>query len=171
MVLGAQAEFDPVEAELNRVVEAGRQPARLHHDRALNALECVLLLCDDLNPLHRTAHLDPRIRKVLSHVAEHLARPLDIGALAGVAGLSRSRFSVLFAAQMQMTPQAYVEFTRLSRAAQLLTMSPWPVARIAEETGFPDPYYFSTRFRGQFGQPPTAYRAQSNARPRPREPG
>jgi AraC family transcriptional regulator of arabinose operon len=49
---------------------------------------------------------------------------------------------------------------RLTRAAQLLTMSAWPVAQIAEEVGIANPYYFSTRFRARFGMPPTAWRAR-----------
>jgi len=48
---------------------------------------------------------------------------------------------------------------RLTRAAQLLTISAWPVAQIAEEVGIANPSYFSTRFRTRFGMPPTAWRA------------
>ena len=75
-------------------------------------------------------------------------------------GLSRSRFSVLFAADTRVSPQAYIESMRMTRAAQLLTMSAWPVAQIAEEVGIPNAYYFSTRFRARFGMPPTAWRAR-----------
>jgi AraC family transcriptional regulator of arabinose operon len=57
-----------------------------------------------------------------------------------------------------MSPQAYIEYVRLSRAAQMLEMSSWPIGRIAEEVGIPNPFYFSTRFRQRFGIPPSAYR-------------
>ena len=160
MVLPAGDAFDPLEAELHRMVDAATQPIRLRHDKALNALERVLIAADELNPLHRSARLDPRIRKALEIVGEKMATPLNIDGLSRAVGLSRSRFSVLFAEQTNLSPQAYIEFVRLNRAAQLLRMSSWPVGHIAEEVGFPNAYYFSTRFRARYGMPPTAFRAR-----------
>ena len=163
MVLSADDAFDPIEAELLRMVDASTKPTRLRHDKALNALERVLIAADEMNPLHRTAQLDPRIRKALEIVGEKMATPLNIDGLSRAVGLSRSRFSVLFAEQTNLSPQAYIEFVRLNRAAQLLRMSSWPVGHIAEEVGFPNAYYFSTRFRARYGMPPTAFRARYEA--------
>jgi AraC family transcriptional regulator of arabinose operon len=160
MLLQAGEAFDGIEAEFRRMIEAQGQPLRLRHDKAMNALERVLIDCDGLNPLQAGARVDPRIRKALGIVGERLAEPLSVDDLARAVGLSRSRFSVLFAAETRASPQAYIESMRMTRAAQLLTMSSWPVAQIAEEVGIPNAYYFSTRFRARFGMPPTAWRAR-----------
>ncbi len=150
--------WDVVEPELLRMVEATGQPTRLALDVALNALERVLLSCDEVNPLHRSRIVDPRVRAALGIVGDRLASPLDIGSLSHEVGLSRSRFSVLFAAETGLSPQAYIESTRMARAAQMLVLSSWSIGQIAEQVGFPNPYYFSTRFRRLYGMPPSAYR-------------
>ncbi len=142
------------------MVEVASQPIRLHPNRALHSLEHVLLLCDEINPLHRDATLDPRVRRALEIIGADLASLLDVESLSRAACLSRSRFSVLFAAQTGLSPQAYVEYARLARAAQMLAESSWPIGRIAEQVGIPNAYYFSTRFRKRYGLPPSAYRAR-----------
>jgi len=146
--------------EFERMIAAQGQPLRLRQDKAMNALERVLIDCDALNPQQAGARVDPRIRRALEIIGQRMADPLSVDDLAQAVGLSRSRFSTLFASEVGTPPQAYVEQLRLTRAAQLLTMSGWPVAQIAEEVGIGNPYYFSTRFRARFGMPPTAWRAR-----------
>jgi AraC family transcriptional regulator of arabinose operon len=161
MVLRAGTAFPTIAAELTRAVDAQSRPTRLHYDKALNALECALIACDEVNPMQQSARLDSRIRRALDIVGQRLAAPLNVDALAREVGLSRSRFSVLFTEQTNLSPQTYIEFMRLTRAAQLLRMSSWSVGQIAEEVGIPNPYYFSTRFRARYGVPPTTFRAQA----------
>jgi AraC family transcriptional regulator len=43
------------------------------------------------------------------------------------------------------------------------------VAAVAHDCGFANPYHFSRRFRGVYGQPPGRYR-RATARPAPSEP-
>ncbi len=158
MILQAVQRFEEIEAELRRMVDVRHGPLRLRRDAAMNALERVLIAADDQNPAHASASLDGRIRKALEIVGENLADPISIDQLSRAVGLSRSRFTVLFTEQVNLSPQAYVELTRLNWAAQMLTLSSWPVSQIAAEAGFPSPFYFSTRFRRHFGVPPTRYR-------------
>ena len=158
--------FDEIVTELHRMVKAGVSSARLRFESALNRLERVLIDCDAHNPLHWQTSLDRRIAKAMDIINAEVSEPLTVEGLAKAVGLSRSRFSMLFTTQTRLSPQAYVEQVRLSRAAQLLQVSPWPVGQIAEEVGFPNAYYFSTRFRRRYGVPPTVYRARTgNAQP------
>ena len=161
MYLSLSEGFDPIVAELHHMVRAEASVARLRHDSALNSLERVLIACDDHNPLHWTASLDGRIRKSLDIINTNMAEPLTVEALGRSVGLSRSRFSMLFTKQTRLSPQAYVEQVRLTRAAQLLHVSPWSVGQIAEEVGFSNAYYFSTRFRLRYGVPPSVYRGRA----------
>jgi AraC family transcriptional regulator, arabinose operon regulatory protein len=160
MLLQTGEAFAAIEAELRRMIDAQAQPLRLRQDKAMNALERVLIDCDAINPLQSGAKVDPRIRKALEIVGERLGEPLSVDQLARSVGLSRSRFSVLFSAETRVSPQSYIEAMRMTRAAQLLTMSAWPVGQIAEEVGIPNAYYFSTRFRARYGVSPTAWRAR-----------
>ncbi len=52
---------------------------------------------------------------------------------------------------------------RLSRAKELLTLTPRSVEDIAATVGFDDPYYFSRLFRRKEGMSPTQFRVQEQA--------
>jgi AraC family transcriptional regulator of arabinose operon len=160
MILPAGDRLEEIEPDLRRMVEIAHGPLRLRLDAAMNCLERVLITADDLNPVHPISTLDNRIKKALEIVGERLAEPMNIESLGKSVGLSRSRFSVLFAEQINLSPQSYIELARLARAAQMLHSSSWSVSQIAEEVGFLNAFYFSTRFRKQYGVPPSVYRSK-----------
>ncbi|QAY67140.1 AraC family transcriptional regulator [Paenibacillus protaetiae] len=56
------------------------------------------------------------------------------------------------------TPQQYLLFYRLDQAKLLLIKTEWPIAQIAEETGFRQTPHFSRLFAAQTGMPPLKYR-------------
>lgn len=153
--------FEAIEAEMRRMVDVARRPARLSAELAMNGLERVLLMADSLRPDASDRVPDPRIARALDFIADHLAEPLSGEALGRQVGLSRARFSTLFARHVGHPPQVYIESLRLTRAAQLLRSSPWQVGRIAQAVGFDDALYFSNRFRRRYGMPPTTFRQQA----------
>jgi AraC family transcriptional regulator of arabinose operon len=161
MVLEAAARLNEIEPELYRMVEVDQSARRLRLDAAMNALERVLIAADDVNPIHAANTVDLRIRRAQGIVGERLKETLNVEELSRAVGLSRSRFTVLFSRELNISPQNYIELARLGRAAQLLITSSWPISRIAEEVGFLNAYYFSTRFRRQYGVAPTQYRARA----------
>ncbi|WP_246187077.1 helix-turn-helix domain-containing protein [Microlunatus speluncae] len=124
-----------------------------------NAVELALLWCDTQNP--GEGEMDDRVLAVIEHIGRHLTDPLSIADLAAVANLSTSRLGHLFAEQVGSSPQQFVQARRIGLAKQLLDLTNRPIADIAAEVGYPDPLYFSTRFRRQVGLSPSAYRARS----------
>lgn len=158
MLLSTGDRIKEVESELRRMVEIAHGPSQLRRDASMNSLERVLIWADDFNPTSATSKLDDRIRRVLEIIGERLSDRLSVESLSREVGLSRSRFTLLFNAQVNLSPQAYVEATRMARAAQLLHSSARRISSIADEVGFPNPYYFSTRFRLHFGTSPSEYR-------------
>ena len=58
------------------------------------------------------------------------------------------------------TPMDYLHRYRLERAKRLLITTGWPIARIAEETGFRYAPYFSACFKRSVGLSPLRYRKQ-----------
>jgi AraC family transcriptional regulator of arabinose operon len=107
--------------------------------------------------------VDPRIERVLEHFHCDLAAPLNVDRLAGLAGLSRSQFCLLFRRGTGRSPQAYMEDRRLEMAAHYLRATAQPVAEVAEMVGFANPFYFTLRFRRRHGLSPSAYRARQAA--------
>ncbi|HEX3930051.1 MAG TPA: AraC family transcriptional regulator [Nocardioides sp.] len=60
------------------------------------------------------------LRRARDHADRHYAEPLDLAALARVAGLSEFHFHRLFAATYGRTPAAYLSERRIERAQDLL---------------------------------------------------
>ena len=56
------------------------------------------------------------------------------------------------------TPQQYLMFYRIDQAKLLLIKTDWPIAKIAEETGFKQTPHFSRLFTAQVGLSPLRYR-------------
>jgi AraC family transcriptional regulator of arabinose operon len=145
----------PLMGRLNAVA-AGADPLR---DRlAMNALEAVLLACDQLNPKRGHRQTDLRIRAVLEHISMRLDEPLTVEGLAAVAGLSASRLAHLFRDELGLSLMTYIERRRIERASQLLRVTPLSVKQIAAEVGFMSQFYFSLRFKKATGVSPMAYR-------------
>jgi AraC-like DNA-binding protein len=85
--------------------------------------------------------------------------PLDVGDLAGAAGLSRAHFSREFRRAFGESPHAYLLTRRLERAAALLRTTDRSVADVCFSVGLRSLGSFTTSFTRTYGMPPTAYRA------------
>lgn len=124
-------------------------------DLARNALERAILW---INSTNTRRALDDRVRKAVSLLVRDLALPFSLENLARDCGLSGSRLAHLFREQLGVPPRRYLEEVRMERAAALLRGTTLPVAEIAAETGYPEPFYFTNRFRAKFGRSPSAFR-------------
>ncbi len=147
-----------VSASLDEANACARSAAGQRDRLALNAIERALLLLAQSNPNEPDGRMDERLRAALDHALAHLARPLSIADLARVAGLSPSRFAHRFRDQVGDSPGRWFERERMRRAAALLDATTRTVTEIATEVGFPDPFYFSQRFRRWAGKSPRAWR-------------
>jgi AraC family transcriptional regulator of arabinose operon len=129
---------------------------------AMNALEGLLLLCEQANPKRGThAAVDARIRQTMDYVTRHLAENLTLDSLSAVSGLSESRLGHRFREVVGLSPMAYVEQQRIERAKQLLTMTSLSVKEISRQVGYETQFYFSLRFKRATGASPTDFRERS----------
>ena len=125
---------------------------------ANNALEELLLWCDEVNPLAAYGVLDPRVRQAVSYLSTHYHEPITLSTLGHRCQLSVSRLAHLFREQVGVSPKVFLEAQRLHRAKQLLVTTQLSVAKIAYMVGFDNPYYFSRRFKQSATLSPKAYR-------------
>ncbi|MGJ3241850.1 MAG: helix-turn-helix domain-containing protein [Opitutales bacterium] len=148
-----------IEALVTEIVEQTVFPFRYSAALAANLLEQLLLRLDVQNPL-READLpgDPRIRRALIFLHQRAAQALSVEGLAEVAHLSVSQFTRLFRRDTGLPPQQYLERYRIDQARERLRFTQDPIARIAEQVGYPNPIHFSTVFRRQTGMSPRAFR-------------
>ncbi|WP_170140885.1 helix-turn-helix domain-containing protein [Allonocardiopsis opalescens] len=98
------------------------------------------------------------VAAVRDSIVDNPAMDVHVPELASHAGLSPSRFSVLFQEITGMGVVDFVRARRIERAKHLLTASELPVFRVAGLVGYADPLYFSRVFRSAEGMSPTAFR-------------
>ena len=146
--------------EVLEVLEHGYAPAQLlYASHALaHMLGVMIWHCrhrwqGDLAP-------EKRIPLTIQHMKQHLAQPLHLSTLAGLANLSASHYTALFKRQTGYAPVDFFIRLRIHRAAQLLDPSSLSVKAVAEEVGYADHFYFSRAFKKINGAAPTLYRAR-----------
>jgi AraC family transcriptional regulator of arabinose operon len=150
------AQIEPIESAFREVVSRSNEQNRRRRELSMNALERLLLLCEQDFP-EVEVRLDERIKAVNDSIHRHLRDPITLKDLARVAGLSESRFSHLFRAEMGISPGEHVRMQRLERARLLLARTSLGIAEVAAEVGM-EPFHLSASFRKVYGKSPRAFR-------------
>jgi AraC-like DNA-binding protein len=105
---------------------------------------------------------DSRIGPTLARIHEQPERIWSVRQLAAGAGLSRSRFSMLFSQLVGESPHCYLTRTRMQRASHLLQEQGNSLIDVALATGYESDSSFSKAFRRQYGKTPGQYRRDSS---------
>ena len=132
----------------------------------MNTLNTSLNPCVSLNDADLLAAGSPtglapwQERKVVRHIGEHLDRPISIGALAQIVGLSANYFSRRFKGSFGVSPREYVIRSRLERAKTLMQQTGASLCQIALDTGFCDQAHMSRLFHAVVGSPPNRWRRE-----------
>ena len=94
-------------------------------------------------------------KRLKAYILARLDAPIDVTALADVAGRSPFHFSRVFARSVGMTPHRYVVHLRLQRATELVRDGRGSLAEIAARTGFADQSHLSRWVRRVHGVSPS----------------
>ncbi|MFO0750850.1 MAG: AraC family transcriptional regulator [Myxococcota bacterium] len=116
--------------------------------------------------LRQFARADSRlsqIRRAVSWIRAHLAEPIAVETLAGVASMSTSSFHRHFKAVTRLSPLAYHKQMRLREARQRLLAEPGAVASVAFAVGYESVSQFTREYTRQFGLPPARDAARLRA--------
>lgn len=101
---------------------------------------------------------DFRIRNALSFIRQNLGNRPTIEKVAKEVGLSRSRFFEQFKGCVGISPQHYIDSSRVSCATTLLTRSAASLTEISDELGFSQPAHFTRFFIQHTGVAPSTFR-------------
>lgn len=104
-----------------------------------------------------------RVESVRRWIEIHWRDDHDFDALALNQGLSPTHFRRLWQRAVSVPPHRYLIEQRLRHACRALVQSDAPIAEIAQTHGFPDPLYFSRRFRAFTGESARTYRQRYRA--------
>jgi AraC family transcriptional regulator len=101
-------------------------------------------------------------QKALWYIESHLAEPLTLDDVAGVAGVSRFHLVRAFAAATGHSVMRYVRARRLSKAAQQLAAGAPDILSLALEADYSSHEAFTRAFRDHFGVTPESVRGSAN---------
>jgi AraC-like DNA-binding protein len=107
-----------------------------------------------------------RIRNVEAWIDGHLAEPITLGRLCAVAGVGDRYLESAFRAHRGQTPMQFVMARRLAAVRRNL-LEPAPgrsVTQLAHDAGFIHLGRFAARYRGAYGEPPSATLRRSHSR-------
>ncbi|GMV81825.1 MAG: hypothetical protein AMXMBFR7_30090 [Planctomycetota bacterium] len=149
--------------EAGRVVEAIHARLRSGGEAALYESSAQLLELFAL--LRRIAHAQPgrrdagsaAVANAQAYAREHLADPLDLGALAKIAHLSPHHFARLFHAHTGFTPLHWLRSERVGRAQELFRQGGLNVSEVGRAVGYPVVQQFSRVFKRATGIGPRQF--------------
>ena len=102
----------------------------------------------------------PKLRTLIAEISADPGGDRTLPSLADKAGMTERTFSRVFHKETGTTPAAFVEMARVNRAKALLETSDWPLARVAERSGFGSPDALHRAFHKRVGATPGDYRAR-----------
>ena len=101
--------------------------------------------------------VSPAIRQCLNYIQEHLHYSISFQDLSTISGLSPSRVSHLFRAQVGLSPMAYVRKCKLKEAIDLMRHEHMSESAVAGILGFSSQSHFISCFKKEFGVTPLSY--------------
>jgi len=105
-----------------------------------------------------TKSYSPDVLQAISYMQNNVNLQLTTNQISEAVFTSPNRLHKLFKAETGMTIGAYLDRLVFFRAAQLLIDPKQSIGEISRQLGFCDQYYFSRRFKNQFGQTPSEFR-------------
>lgn len=140
-------------------------------DRSLVMLRLVQLMELQIYRLARSLgfeeaedHGRERLLEAMKKVEQDISAEWSVPALARVAGLSISKLYREIKQHYQKSPGALVEEIRIRHASELLLHLEHKLQRVAEMSGYADPFSFSRAFKRVMGVSPSDYRARFRSR-------
>lgn len=102
--------------------------------------------------------LNPHIQDTIDFVKDNYSTSITVQSIAESLSLNRSYLSSIFKAEMGVTLQQYITEYRLTRAAELLSVTNFSIDDIAEFSGYADTLVFSKAFKRRYEITPSQYR-------------
>ena len=115
-----------------------------------------------MNRPHNWTDYQERLSRVVAHIHDHLADPLDLNRLAEVAHLSPCHWHRVYHALYGETIAATVRRLRLHRATGYLANTDLPVAQVARHCGYPNAQSFTRAFSSLYGMSPLRFRVEGH---------
>jgi AraC family transcriptional regulator len=149
-------------------LDAGSPAGRLYGECLANALAVYLLNRYTVRRCTPVAYQGGlpgyRLKRVLDHIGDNLAKDLSLTQLAALAGMSPHYFAELFRRSMGCAPHRYVLLQRIERAKQELRETRCGIIEVGLDVGFQNPSHFARMFRKFVGTSPSRFQSEVKSR-------
>lgn len=98
------------------------------------------------------------IGKMIAYLNENYTRQVHLKDLADMFYINKNYASLLFRRHTGMNYSDYLNSLRLNKARELLAETPLSINEVAEQSGYPDYFYFNKLFKKTFGITPAKFR-------------
>lgn len=124
--------------------------------------EETLIKSDLAADAHREVTLESyrtAVERAIAYMKEHLAEPLDLDQLTGVAAVSKYHLVRVFGEMTGISPRYFLACLRIQRAKEMLLAPGASVTDVCFEVGYTSLGSFSNSFRDLVGVTPEVFRA------------
>ncbi len=104
---------------------------------------------------------EERIQAARVWIDQHSVEAIRFEEMARRHGMAPRTFRRLWLERFGVTPGDYLAGVRVRHACSLLAHTDLPIAEVAAQSGFSDPFYFSRRFSRETGLSPRQFRAKA----------
>ena len=98
------------------------------------------------------------VYNALTYIKQHLGMQLTVGEIAENSFVSESTLTKRFKKEIKTPVSKYVSDMIMVKAEKLLVSSNMSIMAISDKLGFSDPFYFSRKFKLNYGMSPREYR-------------
>ena len=102
------------------------------------------------------------IREAISFIEQNYSHPITVEDIAVFCNLNRSYLGKIFRDELNKTPQQFLIYYRMNRAAELLKFSETSVGEIGKLVGYPNQLHFSRAFKNVYGISPRQWRNENS---------
>lgn len=120
--------------------------------------EAIRTLTERVRKRKEQRNVSTYVEACSDYVGKHYREKIYLDDIAEKMGISPTYLSRLFSKEKGVTLQEYITKVRVDRAANLLTYSDSPIAKIGDYVGFPSQSYFGRIFKQHTGLTPKQYR-------------
>ncbi len=107
----------------------------------------------------------PQVLRALEHIEQHLTDPdLTVARIARTLDINSTYLAHLFAEQIGRRMSRHISDLRMELAKNLLSTTDWQIKRVAFESGYANPDWFSHVFHVRAGLTPGQYRTKTRVR-------
>lgn len=98
------------------------------------------------------------VARAVEYIQNNFLEPIRVSDIADYVGISRGYLHKLFLEVLSQSPQDYLVSFRMTRGAELLSVTELSIEEIALSCGYADPLAFSKMFKRKMGVTPRQYR-------------